>query len=1511
MYPSSLNEIAIIGISLRVPGANNYRQFWQNICQGTRSIRHIPKEELAKWGVPKEKLEDPNYINAYACADDLDCFDADFFGISPRLAKTLDPQHRIFLECTYEILEDAGYLGRRKEKNIGIFGGVQESTSTYQAHYLGKHPEIAGKVATYYAIAMNNDYATTRTSFLLDLHGPSLNIQTAASTSLVAVHLACQALIDNSCRMAVAGGVSIKHPSYAGHIFEAGSIYSKDGYCRTFDAEASGTLFSDGIGVVLLKKLSEAIKDGDHIYAVIHSSLLNNDGRRKADFTSPSPEGQIEGLTQLFSKAGIEPGHITYIETHGTGTAVGDPIEFNSLKYVFGKSSLKSKCAMGSLKPCVGHLGPAAGVASLIKAALCIYHGKIPPMVGINKLNPAIDLDHSPFYFNKEVIDWKPSTQSRMALINAFGIGGTNAFVLLKEAPKLKSEKSSLEYSPNRQVKEASTSLAAKYLPFFLSAKTTAALERQIEQYKKFFSQNEDANLLNVSYTLGVAREHFSQRIALAASSGKEISSLLGSQGYFKGIRDLGKPQIAFVFSGQGSQYQGMASELYLHHPYFKEQMELCSSLLKPYLDIDLLSLIFEADDELISQTKYTQPALFAVEFSLFKLLESWGITPHYVLGHSVGEFVAAAAAGVISLEEGLRLITKRGALIQSLPEVGAMVAIIDDVADVVKKLNDFQQKYPDKIIDLAAFNGHEQLVVSGMKEHVLEFAKKWKNTKQLNVSHAFHSRLLQPITRDFHSFAQSLSYAKPCIPIVSNLDGQIVQSSSIGADYWLKHLLSPVHFSQSIETLLAEKVNIFIEISPQPALSKSIQELAGTSRNVLTVSTLRKGQNDLKQLFDALSKLYVNHVEIDFEGLFRFFEGRPASLPTYPFEKTLYSIVQQPSHQLESSESASKANPQQKAHSSISDQLLQLSAEEKLPFLQKMIKQNIGHVLGLENTEALDVNQSFVYLGLDSLARTDLINRLQQQLDARLNYSMINAQSTIDDLAQILLPNTNMYSNQMEEHLDAPAYAYLPLQEQVWKPLSSQILLFQHIQSFLSNCGMDVQISFPLNVDLLQQAINAFLEVNPIFYLKLNRKSSTYKIGTYTPIQLILIDLRKNQRQHEVRKESYQRLIKNEFSCNGSPLFQTALFHLSENQYSLQFSFPHLISDYFCIKIAIDHIFKNYFLLEKGLPTIPYNPQRDYLIRSCEKEAEIKALWENEKEHWKKAANNYKHVLADWKVAKSFYSNPVQHIGIPKDLMQSFNQICTQHNCDKMIALMTLTSLSLCLLTNQKECSLEFVLHGRNNSDDHHTFGPLTTNVPLDLKYQLEMTLIELMKRQESEYHAQFHFSLLGSPLCSLVKPTRLPKKLRLLHFIHKLKLKLSMPTFLQELNLDYYLRMFSEATLDRIRKPKRRKMRLLFNSYTDFTSENCSTKGLTFNAFEERLIATKTFFHGKRTIPLIVVFFFKLPDGNFNLMIPVSPLKEFFESKILQLTKAAIETFVNDPQASICSLSRKFSVF
>ncbi len=880
--PTNGLEIAVVGMSGRFPGSQTVEQFWANVRSGVESITFFGDDELMASGHNPAELRDPNYIKARGVLEGIEEFDASFFGFSPKEAEITDPQQRLMLECAWEALENSGYSSSTCKKRIGVYAGT--SISTYLLMELLHNSELRKSTSPLQLLFGNDkDHLATRISYKLNLRGPSVTVQTACSTSLVAVHLACQSLLSGECDIAIAGGASIVVPHRAGYYFQEGGILSPDGHCRTFDERGQGTVSGSGVGVVALKRLADALTDGDCIRAVIKGSAINNDGALKVGYTAPSETGQAEAIRAAQFMAEVEPQTISYIEAHGTATTLGDPIEIQALTHAFrAGTDKKNFCAIGSVKTNIGHLDAAAGVAGLIKTTLALENKEIPPSLHFEKPNPKIDFAESPFFVNRNLTPWKNGAGPRRAGVSSFGIGGTNAHVIVEEAPA-----------------QEPAGKGRDWQLLVLSAKTETALETATSRFVEHLKKNPQLHFADVAYTLQVGRSKFNYRRMLVCRDGDDAISALeqtDARRSVDALQEASHRQVVFMFPGQGTQYVNMGAELYSHESVFRKHVDACCELLESYLKVDLRRLLFppaERADEAaheLEQTCFTQPAVFVIEYALAQMWIAWGVRPQAFIGHSIGEYVAACLAGVFTLEDALKLVAARGRMIQELAG-GAMLAVPLSEQEVLPLLNGE--------LSLAAINSASSCVISGPVEAIEELEHRLnesaQNSRRLHTSHAFHSATMDSIIESFTAQVSAVKLNAPKIPFLSNVTGDwITANNATTPGYWARHLRQTVRFADGLSKLLKDPSNVLLETGPGTTLTRLARSHSERTESLVTIASLphpRAGEPDLEFVTKSLGQLWLAGVEIDWTAYHSGEQRRRIPLPTYPFERKHYWI--------------------------------------------------------------------------------------------------------------------------------------------------------------------------------------------------------------------------------------------------------------------------------------------------------------------------------------------------------------------------------------------------------------------------------------------------------------------------------------------------------------------------------------------------------------------------------------------------------------------------------------------
>lgn len=889
--PTSVPEgIAIVGMSGRFPGANGVDQFWQNLVQGVESIARFDESELEySVATPEAVADGQKFIRARAVLDGVDLFDADFFGMYPKEAQLIDPQHRLFLECAWEALESAGHAPESYPGLIGVYAGL--SMNTYLLHNLCMNRDFAAAFSANYQVGQyqtmlgnDKDFMPTRVSYKLNLRGPSMTVQTACSTSLVAICQACTSLLTYQCDMALAGGVSITFPQKRDYPYQEESLASGDGTCRSFDANACGTVFGHGVAIVLLKRLEDALVDGDSILAVIKGFAVNNDGCDKIGYAAPSVNAQADVIAMAQAAAGVDPDSISYVEAHATATPLGDPIEVAALTSAFRRGGTKRNqyCALGTAKTHIGHLDIAAGATGLIKTVLQLQHEFIPSLLWFKSPNPKIDFNNSPFFPVAKPMEWKRGETPRRAGVSAMGIGGTNAHVVMEEAPAASS-------GPSRETHA-----------LLLSAKNPTALKTMATRLAEHLERHRDVSLADVAFTLQRGRQRFRHRRALCASSVAEaIERLRGGDGdkSFTGQAPDKAPSLVFLFPGQGAQFVNMGRALYENEPVFREEVDRCAAYLQSHLDLDIRTVLYPQElfqaqaEQQINETRVTQPTIFTVEYALARLWMSWGIKPSLLIGHSVGEYVAAVLAGVFKLEDALGVLAGRAKLMQDLPS-GSMLA-------VRRNSTELEGLLPEGVA-IAAMNSPMLTTLSGPTPTVRrlqeEFEAKGIFCRLLPTSHAFHSSMMDPIVEQCAKLAGTIRAQKPSIPWISTFTGTWMDKDrTLDGRYWASQLRQTVRFAQASECALKSGATTFLEVGPGQALTQLVLQQPAKPNGLVALTSLGPSDGtiaDVEAVMTTLGRLWLSGLEPDWAGFYSVENRRRLSLPTYPFERKSYWIA-------------------------------------------------------------------------------------------------------------------------------------------------------------------------------------------------------------------------------------------------------------------------------------------------------------------------------------------------------------------------------------------------------------------------------------------------------------------------------------------------------------------------------------------------------------------------------------------------------------------------------------------
>lgn len=1171
--------VAIIGMAGRFPGAAAIDQLWDNLCNDVESISWFSKEELAP-GVGAALRDDPDYVPARGIIADADQFDAAFFGIGPQEARVMDPQQRVFLELAWSALENAGYDSQSFDGMIGVYAGVGDN-HYYPKHVLS-HPDLVNMVGKVIAGYGNEkDYIATRVSYALDLTGPSVSVNTGCSTALLAVDMAFRSLIDHECDIALAGGVDIFVPQKSGFLYQPGGIFSRDGHCRPFDSQATGTLFCDGAGVVVLKRMSAALADGDRIYAVIRGTAKNNDGANKASFLAPSVEGQARVIAMAQAQANVLPQDISYIEAHGTGTPLGDPIEVEALTKVWrAQTDRKQTCWLGCIKGHIGHPTIAAGVAGLIKASLCLYHEKIPATLHFRSPNPKIDFDNGPFKVVDRLTPWPRADRRRIAGVSSFGFGGTNVHTILEEAPIPKPA------GPSRP----------KQL-LLISAKTETALSAASAHLKSFLERHPDTTLPDAAYTLQRGRRHFAKRRFFVCGDRADALNLLDapdsarSQARTCAERD---PDIAFMFPGQGSQYVNMGKNLYDHERRFREIVDDCCEILKPHLDCDLRDFLYPDDgdtvraEQSLMSTVYTQPALFTIEYALARLLQHWGIAPSAMIGHSVGEFVCACLAGVFSLEDAARLVAVRGRLIQGLPG-GSMLTIRANAGEISARL--------PSSIQLAAINSPSLCVASGPSAAIHQFQKSLDDAgvacKLLHTSHAFHSAMMDPVVARFTQEVSGARRRSPEIPFISTVTGSwISDQQATDPGYWGRHLRMPVRFSDGIRELLKNDRWVFVEVGPRTTCATLIRQHATVRGKVPVTATLPETHVDDAEwtaLLSALGCLWLHGASIDWRNFYSDESRQRIPLPTYPFERRSYWV--DPLEGAEATKPPAAAMPFDDIDLMVGESPGPTRAQGPADAWTRELVRCIEETAGF-NLDGAEPSATFLELGMDSLLLSQLAYKIKRDFGVKIAFSQLMQKlSTVSLLAEHIRRQIPKSTEQgvADEKPEPVPRAQRPAgpervpmtvpQKGLW--LSSKLcseLSCAYNESITLHVAGDVEIAW------LEQAVTALVQRHDALRATFSPDGSVMTISPNTAFELRRIDL--SSMDASRARAEFDALLRKDaataFDLEGGPLLRSYIVAMPEKQCYAVLTSHHIVCDGWSLDVLISELCDVYNALSR-----------------------------------------------------------------------------------------------------------------------------------------------------------------------------------------------------------------------------------------------------------------------------------------------------------------------------------------
>ncbi|UCH95689.1 MAG: amino acid adenylation domain-containing protein [Candidatus Aminicenantes bacterium] len=1304
-------EIAVIGMAGRFPGSRSIDEFWENLKNGNQGIGFFTDEELEKSGVSPQEFKNPRYVKAKGMLEDVDYFDASFFNYTLPEAEMMDPQLRILHECCWKALEDAGYNPEIYQGFIGFYCGAN-----IHFYWMAMMMDRARNSSELFGLMSVNDNSlmSTQVAYRLNLKGPVVTLQTACSTSLVAVHMGCQALLSGECDIALAGGTAVNLPIKSGYLYQEGMIMSSDGHCRAFDAKASGTTSGEGVGIVVLKPLENAIADQDHIYALVKGTAVNNDGNRRVGYSAPSIKGQAEVIRIAQQAANVEPESITYIEAHGTGTPLGDPVEIRALVRAFDTDK-KQFCRIGSVKSNIGHLDAAAGVAGFIKTVLAIHHRMIPPSLHFENPNPEVDFENSPFVVNTGLCKWTGNGFPLRAGVSSFGIGGTNAHVVLEEPP---GGTRGLAPSPIEHT-------SGQPQLILLSAKTEAALERNTQNLVEFLKNNPGMNLADTAYTLQVGRKAFAYRRALVCQESAEAAAALSAApGHSKKVRTLHvlnqNPKIVFMFPGLGSQYTKMGYDLYQDEPIFRDEMNHCFEILKPLLDYDIKEILYPSDrsdrsdrsdqsDILINQTEIAQVVIFSFEYALAALLMKWGITPHAMIGYSFGEYTAACRAGVFTLEQALRLIIHRGKLMDKTPQ-GGMLSVPLSRKELMPLLPGTGE------LSLAIDNG-PSCIIAGSQEAIDAFAGQLKQKKylcmRLNTCHAIHSPLMNSILAEFAEKVKEIPLKEPQIPYISNLTGQwLTRDEATDPGYWVRHLASPVRFSEGIDLLVKEPQTIFVELGPGRDLSTLIQRsLDETHRVINLVRPQQKQIPDTTYLLERLGRLWLFGKDINWT---RFYDGKEegrnryrVSLPTYSFERQRFALDKPGGIQPITGTPAITEKP------TYTYKQFQLAQEEEAPRdeLEAKIAESFLRIFGLES---IGIHDDFFELGGDSLKVIDLVTGIHRELDVELPMEVVFRNPTVKTLA-------NYIGKKAEKRIYS---AIAPVEQKEYYPLSpaqQRVFIIEQIEEkgMAYNMPTATWMEGPLQSSRLEKAYHQMVRRHESLRTGFFVKDGEPVQRVYSPNEiefaLEFYDI-KNPGSTDAEIEGIIENFVKPFDLSHPPLWQVGLVSVSKDKHLLLDMLHHIISDDISIGVLMTEVSGLY--REETLQELPVQ-YKDYVVWQAEVAGTDTTLKEQER-FWLDCFSDAGE-LPDLDLPfdyprpelQSFEGAHIDRI-IHLQLKEKLYHLARKNKTTLFVVLFTLYNTLLYTYTRQEDIIVGIPITGRSHRDAQEIVGMFVNTLAL-----------------------------------------------------------------------------------------------------------------------------------------------------------------------------------------------------
>lgn len=1368
--PAESCDVAVIGMSGRFPGAGDIAAFWRNLSGGVETVSFFSDDELEEDFFALSERGNPAYIKAKGIVDDIELFDAAFFNIPAREAEWTDPQQRLFLECALAALEDAGYGPQNYKGHIAVYAGV--STNTYIMPRLGHLIEAGIPVDPFQMSLVNEkDYLATRVSYKLNLRGESITVQTACSTSLVAIHLACQSLLSGQCDMALAGASSIRLPQKTGYLYQEGLIMSPDGHCRAFDHRAQGTVTGNGVGAVVLKLLSRALEDGDSIYAVVKGSAINNDGHLKMGYTAPSIEGQVDVISKALAIAGVDAETIGYVEAHGTGTPVGDPIEVEALTRAYRRYTNRNGfCALGSIKTNVGHLDVAAGVAGFIKTALALKHKVIPPIVNFEKPNPRIELESSPFFINTKAVEWEAGSAKRRAGVSSFGVGGTNVHIIMEEPP----------------ARPASTTSRPWQL-LTLSAKTPAALQALSLSLSDYLVENPDACLADVAFTQNVGRDTYQCKKFVVADSSEELVSSLRAPSPAEskaGSQPAGATGIVFLYPGQGTQRLNIARGLYEHEPVLRQHVDVCAQILKDRFGLDLKRVLYPAAEQeaeaarQLSRPEFTLPLLMTIEYSLTRLWMSWGIHPKALIGHSFGEYAAACVAGVFSLDDALTLAVARGRLFEQLP-AGSMVGVGLSETEL--------QTYLTKDISIASVNGERNCVASGPTASIEELEQRLSEKKighrRLDVPYAYHSKLLDPILADFRDIVARVNCRPPSIPYVSTLTGAwIKDEEATNPDYWAAQMRGCVRFSDGLNTL-KQRHQLFLEVGPDQTLSAIAKQCFGRTSNVTITSSLQssKGwQSDQFAMLNALGNIWQAGIDPDWPGFYGQERRYRLHLPTYPFERKRYWLEAAAPSKSNSLAASSKSPATQSrevrpAQAAASAPVMQPTYAVERPdtaapyvaprnSFEETLAGIWSEVLGVRE---IGIHDNFYGLGGDSLLATQIFTRMRQSLNSAVSINQVLTYQTIAEFSDALGSLTSDQAVAADSELGS--IKPLPREEHLPMSFSQQRLWFiqqSAPQSSIYNLGNALHIKGPLDIAALDRGVNEIVRRHESLRTSFNTVEGdpVQVIAPRMNLRLPVTDLSELSEQERERQISIlaDENASRPFDLTGLPLLRIVLLKLGRDEHVVLFCIHHIVCDGWSFTVFVKELALLYEAFASGQPSpLPDLPIQYSDFSRWQARLLSEGMLDSQLSYWRRKLGGVAPPLnlpADRpRPEQPTFKGATYSFSLPSDLSLDLKHFSRQKGVTIFVVLLATLKTLLHRYTGREDMIVGSPIAGRRQVESEELIGLFINTLALRSDLSGNPTFSELLNRvRQTTIEALENQDLPFEKLVEIVQPDR-----------------------------------------------------------------------------------------------------------------------------------------------------------